>query len=403
MGKNIQPVLLGADMNCYSVARAFHEAYGVSSVVFGKTCLGSIRYSKFIRFRAFDPTTTDRSFVETLLSFASEQTEKQLCLIGCTDEYAEFIIRNQKILSSFYFCPYPDEPLADQLISKAGFYAMCDRYGLDYPETRVISADDDLSLLSSLPFPFPIIIKPSSSIKYWKHPFPGMKKVYTAGTAEEAEAIVRTICSSGYSDPIILQKTIAGDDSHMYVLTCYSDQSGKVKMMSLGHVLLEEHSPKAIGNHAAILTCENRALTEKIRQFLDGIGYRGFSNFDIKYDDDTDTFYLFEINLRQGRSNYYVTGSGINLAELIVKDCEGILEDGIRYAEPGRFWHAIPLPVVYRYTGSPALVREVKTIAKKRNDYTSFGYTYDLLWNPLRLAYVLIHNRRYYRKYRLFR
>ena len=27
--KQIIPVLLGADLNCYSVARAFHEAFGV--------------------------------------------------------------------------------------------------------------------------------------------------------------------------------------------------------------------------------------------------------------------------------------------------------------------------------------------------------------------------------------
>ena len=37
---NIQPVLIGADMNCYSVARAFHEAYGVTSHAFGRWPMG---------------------------------------------------------------------------------------------------------------------------------------------------------------------------------------------------------------------------------------------------------------------------------------------------------------------------------------------------------------------------
>ena len=33
--KNIIPVLIGADMNCYNVARAFHEQYGVKSYASG--------------------------------------------------------------------------------------------------------------------------------------------------------------------------------------------------------------------------------------------------------------------------------------------------------------------------------------------------------------------------------
>ena len=31
-----QPLLFGGDINVYSVARAFHEAYGVKSIAYGK-------------------------------------------------------------------------------------------------------------------------------------------------------------------------------------------------------------------------------------------------------------------------------------------------------------------------------------------------------------------------------
>ena len=42
---SFQPLLFGGDINVYSVARAFHEAYGVKTIVYGmfpaSVCAGS--------------------------------------------------------------------------------------------------------------------------------------------------------------------------------------------------------------------------------------------------------------------------------------------------------------------------------------------------------------------------
>ena len=147
-----------------------------------------------------------------------------------------------------------------------------------------------------------------------------MKKAYVVQNAAEFKQITDEIYSHGYEKSLIVQDFIPGDDSHMRVLTCYSDQNGKVKMMCLGHVLLEEHTPKGIGNHAAIITEYDEEVMTKFKNFLESINYTGFSNFDIKYDTRDNSYKVFEINLRQGRSNYYVTGSGNNIAEYVVKD-----------------------------------------------------------------------------------
>lgn len=87
--KKIIPVLLGADLNCYSVARAFHEAYGVMSEVFGKCNLGTIKYSKFINFHLIDKDITDSALTDKLIDFAKEHAGSSLFLVGCTDDYAE--------------------------------------------------------------------------------------------------------------------------------------------------------------------------------------------------------------------------------------------------------------------------------------------------------------------------
>ena len=55
----------------------------------------------------------------------------------------------------------------------------------------------------------------------------------------------------------------------MRVLTNYSDKNGKVKMMCLGHVLLEEHTPHGIGNHAVIITEANETVEKQFGVVLE--------------------------------------------------------------------------------------------------------------------------------------
>ena len=50
---SFQPLLFGGDINVYSVARAFHEAYGVKSVAFGKFHTFPCAFSSIIDYRTF--------------------------------------------------------------------------------------------------------------------------------------------------------------------------------------------------------------------------------------------------------------------------------------------------------------------------------------------------------------
>ena len=77
---------------------------------------------------------------------------------------------------------------------------------------------------------------------YWEYPFQSQKKVYKLDTREELEETLKQIYDAGYTDSVVLQEFINGDDTYMRVLTNYSDKNGKVKLMALGHVLLEEHT-----------------------------------------------------------------------------------------------------------------------------------------------------------------
>ncbi|MCG4778584.1 ATP-grasp domain-containing protein, partial [Eggerthella lenta] len=93
-----------------------------------------------------------------------------------------------------------------------------------------------------------------------------------------------------------------------------------VRMICLGHPLLEDPSPVAVGNYMVIIPEKNMEIYQTIQKFLEEINYVGFADFDMKYDRRDGKFKIFEINLRQGRSSYYCTLNGYNLAKYVVDD-----------------------------------------------------------------------------------
>ncbi len=403
--EHLLPVLLGADLNCYNVARAFHEEYGVISHAFGRYPIGVTMNTKIVSFHTVEQMDDPDTMVETLNTFAATHPENTLILMGCTDDYVGMIMEQKERLDERYITPYTTAEQFHELSFKESFYQYCDRFGIAYPKTVVVREESFAELdLNALPFEYPIIIKASSSVLYWKHPFDGMKKVYRAKTPADAAMICRQIFDSGYPDSLILQDTIPGSDSRMYVLTAYSDENAKVRMMCLGHVLLEEHTPKGLGNHCAILSEYNPALVAPFKAFLEEIGYKGYSNFDIKYDSRDGSFRAFEINLRQGRSNYYVTASGCNIARNIVRDrvdraFEGSEECHI--ADEKIYWRYIPDSIVKARVDKDTAA-EIGRRKKGKKAFSSMRYAFDLKGNLKRRLYIALHEFRHRKKFRTY-
>lgn len=396
----IQPILCGGDLNCYSVARAFHEQYGVKSIAFGRYYLGATKDSKIIDFRVTPDINDESKFVQILLDEAAKHSSDEiLILMGCTDEYAELIIDNRDKLKEKFIVPYIDSELKNRLVEKESFYSVCQEYGLDYPKTYIYNKGDETREFG---FKYPVIVKASDSISFFQNPFEGMNKAYIVHNQEEFDKVINDVYSHGYEKSMIIQDFIPGEDENMRVLTCYSDQNAKVKMMCLGHVLLEEHTPKGIGNHAAIITEYEEELMEKYKNFLEKIGYVGFSNFDIKYDDRDGKFKVFEINLRQGRSNFYVTSSGNNIAKYVVEDRVYNKELDLKIQKDPFYWHVIPNSVVYEYVHNKELVKKCKELVASGKSASSYGYKYDLSGNFKRSLYIFLYNLNQKKKFRKY-
>ena len=362
--KDLLPVLLGSDANVYGMARSFYMEYGVTSLAIGKGALAATANSRLVKMAVVEPNLEDDGvFVRTLTDFAKAHTGKTLVLVSCGDNYTGLMARARAALEPHYKFACPTPELVAELDTKEFFYKACERHGLSYPRTFGCTNENYKTV--ELPFPFPCIIKASNRVAYWNCKFPHKKKVFVAYNKEEFDAITAAIYSSSYQDNLVLQEYIPGDDNCMRVLNCYSGLDHKVKLMALGRSLLEEQTPEGIGNYAAIMNVRDDELMEKMKAFLEDVGWEGFSNVDMKYDARDGKYKLFEMNPRQGRSSFFVTASGYNLAKWLVEDVVEHKEQGLTIADAHHLWMIAPAGIIKKYLKDEALLAEAKELMRQ--------------------------------------
>lgn len=396
---NFLPVLLGSDVNVYGMARSFHEAYGIKSVAVGKGRLNATSNSKIVTVECVEPNLEDDAvFCKTLIAFAGRYPDRTLLLVPCGDNYIKLLVRNQDKLRPYYRFECIDEALLMRLSIKESFYQVCEEHGFAFPKTTACTYENYKEI--RLPFDFPVIIKPSNSVAYWNCHFPYKKKVFVANNQQEFSDILNAIYSSSYKDHLILQEYIPGDDSNMRVMNCYSGRDKKVKLIALGHALLEEHSPEGIGSYAAIISTCDRELAERMKRFLEDIGYIGFANFDMKYDPRDKQYKLFEMNLRQGRSSFYVTAAGYNLAKWLVDDVIEQKNMELTVATNEVLWSIIPKDVIYKYVKDASLKEKARILIKEGKYCQSMQYKPD--WSPKHALSFFLNQMNYRKKYKKY-
>ena len=402
------PIILGSDENAYGTVRLFREAYGVRPLLLCTHRLIPTLDSDLFDCEAILGFDSDEVFVRELKRVIAEQKKRydKVIVVACSDYYARMMSVHYEAFEGAIANRFADASLLDQLDTKDSFYAICEKYGLDYPKTFIADVDQWKSAPDGMPFSFPIVVKPenSNAVEYLHAKFEGKKKVYFFRDRGSYDAVIAAMKASGYCGKLILQEFIPGGDDAMRVMNTYSDNEGRVRFQCLGQPVLEEYSPATLGNYAAIISRSDEELYRKIESFLNDIGYVGFANFDMKYDSRTGRYLLFEINGRPGRSSYFVRAAGHNMMKMLV---ETVVDekpfDGVIRNDAVALWTAVPKGVLMKYVSSPDLKREIASLWKKKPTRTLFSSEDTSLKRRLRvmryyLGYFKSFKRYYFNK-----
>ena len=392
---DIQSVIIGGDIGAYALGREFHEAYGMRSVIINSGFIGAIEHSKIFETMVV-PKLDGEHILGALESLASTDPDKTWVLVANTDPLIDLLEDILDQLPSNVSCVIPERSAYDAVCDKATFSQLCRDHGLDVPRMDVVHLAGD-EPIAPTEIPFPVVAKPAVSAGYYDMLLAGFQKTYFANGQDELDELWEGLRGAGFTGDFLVQELIGGDDTYMDSLTIYMGADGTAHMLGAAQVLLEDHAPTMLGNPVAMITREKRELWEKATKMLASVGYRGFANFDVKRDPNSDRELFLDCNPRIGRNSYYNLAGGVNPMEVLVRDSvDGEAGQG-RVVEGHVLYTLVPLSLLRRYVRDENLLAELDGLIAEGSVFDPQRYDAD--WGMRRRIDVELTERNQIRKF----
>lgn len=398
---NIQVVIIGSDINAYYMARCYHEAYNKKAHLIAKEPMNFTSLSKILTIEYNSNLWNSAAFLESLIEFGKKYSDKKLVLIPSTDIYVRLINENAKKLAKYYLFYNIGINLVDSLLLKDEFYDQFKDSGLDLPKTYVHKCKPGsvVSKNKLADFLFPVVIKPSDGVAYYKHRFDGQAKVYRASSVIEINNIISKITDSGYSENLVVQEFIPGNDDQLYDSIFFVNQHGEAELASFAQIGLQEHTSTGVGNCTVLINGYTQhgkpePQIKKMKDFLEKIGYRGFAEFDLKYDERDKKYKVFEINPRQARSSYYLAAAGYNPVKYMIDDLVFNKRNNFKIIDEKIALSFVPQKVIKDHIENDGLKKEIFKLKSAGKLVDPLDYSKDSglkrkLWLTLRkLQYI---------------
>ena len=394
-------LIIGSDANAYYMARCYHEVYHQKAYVLAKDPLPYTRFSNILNIFYDKSIWNEEGFLNAIYKFKEEHHNYLTLLISSNESYAKFIAKNkEKLLKDNFIFNYPDLEIIESLIMKEKFYKTYQNSCLNLPKTYYYDCSKPKKFKEKMTYP--IILKPSNVIMYNHLNFDGKNKIYQIYSLTELNETIDKIINAGYTDTLIIQDFIPGDDSYLFDAVAYVNSHHQVKILSLAQIGLQEHSKNMVGNAAVLINGYNQFEgTEKIekarKEFLETIKYQGFCEFDLKYDYRDKSFKVLEINARQGRCSYYLTPLGFNLVKVLIDDLIYHKEQKYTFLKEKVLLSFVPKGVVKKYILNKEYKEEVLKLWKTKR-VNPIKYKEDR--NFKRMLYLIKKHFRYYKEYK---
>lgn len=238
-----------------------------------------------------------------LVDYAKKQDAKPVLYPGA-DPYVEFIDHYFDELKEHYLFPMDKKGLWTEVMDKYRMSLLADKFGVKVPET-INSKEPNLIERVREEIKYPCIVKPMDSasfVKAYRH------KVLMVHSEEELKEKVEMCHRDGHG--IVIQRIIPGPEENCYCYDAYLNQDSKVTHYTSAYKIRQW--PNNFGASTYAKQSWIPELHDICKPFLEGIGFKGFAEIELKRDMNTGVIYLIEVNVRTINFNQMLERSGLN-------------------------------------------------------------------------------------------
>ncbi|MGO1370010.1 MAG: carboxylate--amine ligase [Senegalia sp. (in: firmicutes)] len=297
------------------------ETYGFHSKYLNEKLIGP-HYKK-------DPD----KLVKFLINYSKKQDKKPV-LFPSADPYVEFIDKYLYELKEYYLIPQNEKGLYTDVMNKESLHRLAEKHGINVPETIRPNEDNYIEKVEEI-IKYPCIVKPVDSPSFVSI---FRKKLFKVYNRKELLDSVKKATDENLE--VIIQRIIPGFDDHMYTFDAHVNQNNKVT-----HWVTCRKLRQYPINFGASVYTEQKYTPELYdigAEFLEDIGFKGFSEIEFKKDSKTHKYYLIEINARTTNLNSLLYKCGINMPYIAYRDLIGepLEPKSIKYDTNLTFWYA---------------------------------------------------------------
>ena len=317
----VLPVVLDFTLSGYALARAFHEAYGLTSVAVVPLTTGAIADSSLFhetRVLGHDAINDHSLVMREIRAIAAENPELTIIPLTNNDGYVQTMSAQRDTLGKNVVVPHERPEMLVKISDKNHFNAVCEQAGALTPGTVVLDFAQGRPDASAVTFPYPIIVKPADSALHNALSMPGKRKLYEVASVDELNELLDRLHAAGFAGEMLAQDLIPGDD--LISVTMYRARNGEITLARTSKVLLQDPRPAFLGIPDVQVVQDMPDVVEASARILTTADYYGFANLDAIRDPRDGSVKFFEVNPRYGRNCFYATASGANVAVQLVSD-----------------------------------------------------------------------------------